>query len=54
MLELAPWSGQPQHEGNPDGAVRRWSFGPDCAGQVIYLILEDRREVHVIPVQWIG
>jgi hypothetical protein len=23
VLELAPWSGQPQHEGNPDGAVRR-------------------------------
>lgn len=27
-LEVAPWSGRPQHEANPDGAVRRWAFGP--------------------------
>ncbi len=50
VLELAPWSGQSQHEGNPEGAVRRWAFGPGGTGQVIYLILEDQREVHVIPV----
>jgi hypothetical protein len=54
VLELAPWSGPPHHEGNPGGAVRRWLFGPDGAGQVIYLILEDQREVHVIVVQWVG
>jgi hypothetical protein len=54
VLELAPWSGQPQHEGNPDGAVRRWLFGPDGAGQIVYLILEDQREVHVLLVQWVS
>jgi hypothetical protein len=54
VLELAPWSGRPQHEANPEGAVRRWMFGPSGAGQVIYLILEDQREVHVILVQWWG
>ena len=53
VLELAPWSGQPQHEGNPEEAVRRWLFGPGEAGQVVYLILEDRHEVHVLLVQWI-
>jgi len=24
------------------------------AGQVVYLILEDRREVHLLVVQWLG
>ena len=26
-LQVAPWHGQAQHEDNPGGAVRRWSFG---------------------------
>jgi len=54
VLELAPWSGQSQHAGNPEGAVRRWMFGPEGTGHVIYLILEDQREVHVALVQWLG
>lgn len=53
-LEVAPWSGPSHHAANPDGAVRRWSFGPDGAGQVVYLVLEDRREVHLLVVQWLG
>lgn len=53
VLELAPWSGEPQHKANPDAAVRRWVFGPGGAGQVIYLILEDQCEVHVILVFWL-
>lgn len=55
-MELAPWNGSSHHEGNPNGAVRRWSFGPGKAGHVIYLILDgqDRREVHVLLVQWLG
>jgi hypothetical protein len=51
---FAPWKGQPLHEDNPDGAVRQWVFGPDDAGQVIYLILDHQREVHVLTLQWIG
>lgn len=35
VLEVAPWNGEPQHLANPDGAVRRWPFGPDEAGQVL-------------------
>jgi hypothetical protein len=30
-LQLTPWNGEPQHEVNPDAAVRRWAFGPDRA-----------------------
>ncbi len=54
VLQLTPWAGESQHENNPDAPVRRWPFGPDLAGQVIYLITEDRREVHVLLVQWLG
>jgi hypothetical protein len=53
-LEVAPWNGPSHHAANPDGAVRRWSFGPEEAGQVVYLILEDRRWVHLLVVQWLG
>lgn len=52
VIELSPWAGPPQHEGNPDGAVRHWRFG--AAGQVVYLIVQDVQEVHVILVQWLG
>jgi hypothetical protein len=49
-LELAPWSGWPQHAGNPHGAVRRWFFRPwsGWPGD-----LSDRggtREVHLLVV----
>lgn len=54
VLRLTPWNGSPQHEDNPHGAVRRWKFGPGHAGQVIYLVLEDQREVHLLMVQWFG
>jgi hypothetical protein len=53
-IQLTPWNGKPQHRDNPDGAVRRWLFGPGLAGQVVYLILEDQREVHLLLVQWVG
>ena len=52
-LEVAPWTGSPHNEANPDGAVRRWAFGPDAVGHVVYLIAEDRREVHLLVVQWL-
>jgi hypothetical protein len=54
VLQLTPWNGAPQHEDNPDGAVRRWTFGPGQAGQVVYLIDEQAREVHLLLVQWLG
>jgi len=50
-LQLTPWNGQPQHPANPDAPVRRWAFGPGLAAQVIYLILEQQQEVHLLLVQ---
>lgn len=54
VLQLTPWNGRPQHEDNPQGAVRRWTFGVGQAGQVVYLILEEQQEVHLLLVQWWG
>jgi hypothetical protein len=54
VLELKPWAGEPHHAAHPEGAMRRWLFGPEGAGQVIYLVVEDRREVHLLMVQWLG
>ena len=54
VLQLTPWNGEPQHKDNPDGAVRRWTFGPEDAGQIFYLILDEQREIHLLLVQWIG
>ncbi len=51
VLQLTPWNGRSQH---PDAPVRRWVFGPDQAGQVVYLILEEQQEVHLLLVQWWG
>lgn len=54
-MELQPWNGRPQHEDNPGAAVRYWSFGPDRAGQVVYLILEaSARCTCCCLVQWLG
>jgi hypothetical protein len=54
VLAVSPWAGPPHHRSNPDGAVRRWHFGASSAGQVIYLVVEDVREVHVLLVQWLA
>ena len=54
LLTLTPWNGEPQHEDNPDAAVRRWHFGSNHAGQVVYLIDEREGAVHLLLVQWIA
>lgn len=54
VLQLTPWNGEPQHRANPDAAVRRWTFGPGQVGQIVYLILDEQQEVHVLLVQWLG
>ncbi|MGH3767693.1 MAG: hypothetical protein ACRDS0_28405 [Pseudonocardiaceae bacterium] len=43
VLQLTPWNGRPQHENNPEGAVRRWTFRSGQAGQVVYLVLEEQQ-----------
>jgi hypothetical protein len=51
VLALTPWNGQSQHPANTDAPVRRWTFGPGQAGQVVYLILEEQQEVLLLLVQ---
>jgi hypothetical protein len=34
--------------------VRRWKFGTGQAGHVVYLILEEQQEVHLLLIQWFG
>jgi hypothetical protein len=50
LLELAPWSGLPLSERNPDAQVRQLAFGD--AGMITYLVLEDLRRVDVLIVTW--
>jgi hypothetical protein len=54
VLEVLPWNGEPQHEDNPEGAVRRWHFGADHAGLLVYLIDERDRAAHLLLLVWIG
>ena len=54
VLELMPWNGEPQNKANPDGAVRRWVFGPGGGGQIVYLVVNDPAEVHLLMVLWLG
>ena len=53
LLGVKPWSGEPLHAANPDGAVRNVTFG-DGLGLVTYLILDDQRRVDVVQVVWLG
>lgn len=52
-VAAAPWEGAPHNANNPDAEVRRWLFGPLGVGQVLYLVLEREREVHVLRVVWL-
>lgn len=52
-LAAAPWDGMSHNSNNPDAEVRRWLFGPLGVGQVLYLVLECEREVHVLRVVWL-
>ncbi|MGH3693786.1 MAG: hypothetical protein ACRDRX_07325 [Pseudonocardiaceae bacterium] len=52
LLEVAPWSSHPYRKEKPNGSMRTLIFS--SSGAVVYLILEQQREVHVLLVQWIG
>lgn len=54
LLELAPWSGDSLNSGNPTGAVRTATFGPEAQGMVTYLVLDDIQRVDVLDVVWLG
>jgi hypothetical protein len=50
LLETAPWSGQPFNPAHPRGNMLTHAFGE--RGLATYLVLEERREVHVLRVEW--
>lgn len=54
VIQLVPWNGLSVNKQNPEGALRRFLFGPEGAGMVTYLVLDDQREVHVVQVLWLG
>ncbi|MGH3505109.1 MAG: hypothetical protein ACRDQA_30085 [Nocardioidaceae bacterium] len=50
LLEAAPWSGQPFNPANPRGNMLTHAFGE--RGLTTYLVLEERREVYLLRVEW--
>lgn len=54
VLEVAPWSGLPYNDGNPDGAMRHLVFGPGGSGEIVYVILENSRRVEAVSLVWLG
>ncbi|WP_214404642.1 hypothetical protein [Pseudonocardia lacus] len=54
VLEIAPWSGAPYNRAKPSSPMRRFSFGRDDLGMVVYLVLEHDRRVDVVGVYWLG
>ena len=53
-LEVAPWNGAPYHNNKPDSPLRALTFGPAGQGDIVYLILDDRRRVDILVVVWLG
>lgn len=53
-LEVAPWSGDPLNDRDPDSPVRTVVFGLQGQGLVTYLILERNRRVDILDVLWLG
>lgn len=52
-LEVAPWNGAPYHNHKPDSPMRALTFGPAGQGDIVYLILDDRRRVDILVVVWL-
>lgn len=53
-LELAPWNGAPYHRNRPESPMRALTFGPNGEGDIVYLVLEDRRRVDLLVVLWLA
>lgn len=50
LLEMAPWNGQPFNPASPTANMLTHAFGE--RGLATYLVLEDRREVYVLRIEW--
>ncbi|WP_157124626.1 hypothetical protein [Nocardia pseudovaccinii] len=53
FLELTPGAGQPYQPSNPDGAMRKMTFGPNNEALATYVILEEQRRVVLVSLIWI-
>ena len=45
FLELTPWDGPPYRDDNPEGNLRKITFGPASDGIAVYLVLAGRGRV---------
>jgi hypothetical protein len=52
VLEVAPWSGDPLVDRNPDGAVRTMPFGG--GGLATYVVVERLGRVDLLQLHWVG
>jgi hypothetical protein len=52
VLEVAPWSGDPLVDRNPDGAVRTMPFGE--TGLATYVVIEQLGRVDLLQLHWVG
>jgi hypothetical protein len=52
VLEVAPWSGDPLVDRNPDGAVRTMSFGD--TGPATYVVVERLGRVDLLQLHRVG
>jgi hypothetical protein len=50
LLEIAPWIGEPFNPANPLGNMLTHAFGE--IGLATYLVLEERREVYLLRIEW--
>ena len=50
LLETAPWSGEPFKPANPRRNMLTHVFGE--RGLATYLVLEERREVYLLRIEW--
>ncbi|MEU7142852.1 hypothetical protein ABZ942_25640 [Nocardia sp. NPDC046473] len=53
-LEVSPWSGDSINRAKSEAPVRTMAFGANHEGLITYLVVDERREVHVLIVQWVG
>ncbi|HEX4223527.1 MAG TPA: hypothetical protein VHZ97_14255 [Pseudonocardiaceae bacterium] len=53
VLRLVPEKGLLYNEKKPDG-LRALAFGPKREYEIVYMILEDQREVHPLCLLWIN
>lgn len=52
LLETEPWSGMPLNPDNPKANILSHEFGG--LGLVVYVVLDERRIVYIVRIEWLG